>query len=209
MKHNLFFSMLAAALMGGQVFAEPTVYKVSDYSEGSIISIGNNDAKLDVDAQKTLARVVAPSVSQCLTLDYQGEFVLKASGQISMPLKGMGVLNITSTVDTVKTSWEDAFSEDGGGSITLSSGNIYSSHGSVQFFGQDKDNTVKLGNSEVKFMGVVDALSALDMNQVGVVWGSNDITLVGKIGSSPTPEPTTGSLSLLALAGLCARRRRK
>ena len=28
-------------------------------------------------------------------------------------------------------------------------------------------------------------------------------------GGSPTPEPTTGSLSLLALAGLCARRRRK
>ena len=48
------------------------------------------------------------------------------------------------------------------------------------------------------------------MNQVGVVWSGKDITLVGKIGTepSPVPEPTTGTLSLLALAGLCARRRK-
>ncbi len=56
-------------------------------------------------------------------------------------------------------------------------------------------------------MGVVADLSALDMNQVGIVWGNKDMLLVGKVVKG-VPEPTTGTLSLLALAGLCIRRRK-
>lgn len=41
--------------------------------------------------------------------------------------------------------------------------------------------------------------------QLGGSMQINNITLA----VSPTPEPTTATLSLLALAGLCARRRRK
>ena len=39
--------------------------------------------------------------------------------------------------------------------------------------------------------------------------GSNGKSVLGGISYEVTPEPTTATLSLLALAGLCARRRRK
>ena len=206
MKHTLFLTMMAAALLGGQVFAK--TYSVhDDWSDEGLVSISGMEATtIRVDAQKTFRAIAANPPS--LTLDYQGEFVLNASIYINMP--GDGVLNITSTLDAMKTMWENAFSVEGGGSITLcSSKTIQETNRSVQFFSTDANNTVQLGESEVKFMGIVDALSDLAMNQVGVVWGDRDMLLVGKIGSSPVPEPTTGSLSLLALAGLCARRRRK
>ena len=199
--------MMAAALLGGQVFAEPVFYWVHDYQDGNDCIIQADEATLVVDVQKNLRKVDAFTINR-LTLDYQGEFVLTSSGVIDTP--DSGVLNITSSVSSVATAWENAFSVEGGGSITLCHAKIQidESYGPVQFFGTGANNTVKLGNTEVKFMGVVDALSDLDMNQVGVVWGEEDMRLVGKVEKS-VPEPTTGTLSLLALAGLCARRRRK
>lgn len=205
MRQTLFLTALAAALLGGQVFA--TTYSVRDnWSDGQNVLIMDTEATIRVDAQKTLVAIVAQAES--LTLDYQGEFVLTASYAIDTP--GKGVLNITSTVDAVKTKWENAFSVEGGGSITLchTERSIGDQYDTVQFFGTAADSAVQLGNSEVLYKGVVNALSDLAMNQVGVVWGEKEITLVGKVQKS-VPEPTTGSLSLLALAGLCARRRRK
>ena len=208
MKNTLFLTMLAAALMSGQVFAETAVYSVDkDWNDVEPVYISDTEATVLVDTQKNLVILQAP-LSNCLTLDYQGDFVLTATMFIQLPVSG--VLNITSTVDAVKTKWEDAFSVAEGGSITLCHAEMWveePTSGPVQFFGTDENNTVKLGNTEVKFMGIVDALSDLAMNQVGVVWTDNDISLVGKVQKS-VPEPTTGTLSLLALAGLCIRRRK-
>ena len=208
MKHSLFLTMMAAALLGGQVFAESRIFKVSDYENQGEMVLDAEESKVVVDTQKTLLGV-SGFYPDILTLDYQGDFVLTASEYLDTPDRG--VLNITTTVPAVATTWEDAFSVEGGGSITLCAGSIDSTFGPVQFFGTAVDSTVQLGNSDVKFIGKVDALSDLAMNQVGVVLGETEITLVGKIGTepSPVPEPTTGSLSLLALAGLCARRRRR
>lgn len=204
MKNTLILTMMAAALLGGQVFADPVVYSVDkDWSDGQLVIITDREATLRVDAQKTF-RVIA-SNSDCLTLDYQGEFVLTASMYINTP--GEGVLNLTTTVDSVAAKWEETFSVAEGGSITLCSAGEVNKSGSVQFFGKEADNTVKLGNTEVMFVGEVDSKDALAMNQVGVVWGADDVKLVGKVQKS-VPEPTTGTLSLLALAGLCARRRK-
>ena len=208
MKNTLYLSILAAALLGGQAFAEPVVYSVDkDWSVGQTVEIKDMEATVLVDAQKALLAFTSPTPDY-LTLDFRGEYVLNATLFMSMP--NQNVLNITSTVDSVESAWEETFSVDGGGSITLCSAgmSLASQHGPVQFFGTDADNTVQLGDSEVLFKGVVDALSDLEMNEVGLVWGSKDITLVGKVGASPTPEPTTGTLSLLALAGLCIRRRK-
>ena len=206
MKHTLFLTMLAAALLGGQVFAKSYSVK-DDWSDGQRVEINDAEATVLVDAQKTLSGISAAH-PESLTLDYQGDFVLTASNRIDTP--DDGVLNITTTKPSVATAWENTFSVDGGGSITLCSAdtNILGDYGPVQFLGTAADNTVQLGNTEVKFIGLVDALSDLAMNQVGIVWGYNDISLVGKVQKS-VPEPTTGTLSLLALAGLCARRRRK
>ena len=207
MKHTLFLTtMLAAALLGGQVFAEPVVYSVyKHWSYGQKVDISGTEATVLVDAQKTLYSFDA-FYAQSLTLDYQGDFVLTMTDRIDTPYNG--VLNITTTKPSVATDWEEAFSADGGGSITLcSAGLILMIHGPVQFFGTDADNTVQLGNTEVKFMGKVASKDALAMNQVGIMWDHSDISLVGKVVKG-VPEPTTGSLSLLALAGLCARRRK-
>ncbi len=206
MKHNLFLTMLAAALLGGQVFAE-TVYKVSDYYEGDRLDVPEQEATVIVDAQITLA-IFRAGGSQCLTLDFRGDFVLTTMHTLDTP--DSGVLNITSTVDAVITKWEDTFSVEGGGSITLchSGIEIDSDYGSFQLFGQEAGSTVQLGNTDVKFVGLVDAFSALDMNQVGVVCNYDNICLVGKVQKS-VPEPTTGSLGLFALVGLCMRKRRK
>ena len=208
MKHTLFLTMLATALLGGQVFADPVVYKVSDYKDGRDCNIDDSEATLVVDAQRTFDCMDACG-SNCLTLDYQGEFVLTARNVIDTP--DDGVLNITSSVPSFASAWEETFSVEGGGSITLCSAQtIQETHGPVQFFSTDANNTVKLGDSEVLFKGLVASKDALAMNQVGLVWSGNEIALVGKLEApAPVPEPTTGSLSLLALAGLCARRRRK
>ena len=202
MKHTLFLTMMAAALLGGQVFADPVVFKVSE-SSGTLNTTAP-EAMIIVDAQKPFTMITLRALN-CLTLDYQGDFVLTANMYIDAPYKG--VLNITSTVDSVAAKWEETFSVAEGGSITLCSAEEVNKSGSVQFFGTDANNTVKLGNTEVMFKGVVADLAALDMNQVGVVWGAHDVKLVGKLEKS-VPEPATGTLSLLALAGLCARRRK-
>lgn len=47
------------------------------------------------------------------------------------------------------------------------------------------------------------------VTQTGFYTGIGNVALTGSIENPPVPEPTTGSLSLLALAGLCARRRKK
>ena len=202
----MFLTMLAAALLGGQVFAKSYSVK-DDWSDGKTVDIYDTEATVLVDAQKTLTYIDACG-SQSLTLDYKGDFVLTTSSYIDTPDRG--VLNITTTVDSVASAWEETFSVDGGGSITLCSGYQSGGRGPVQFLGVDVNNTVQLGGSEVLFKGVVASKDALQTNEVGLVWGTYDMTLVGKVGSpTPVPEPTTGTLSLLALAGLCARRRRK
>ena len=204
MKHTLFLTtMLAAALLGGQVFADPVVFKVSE-SSGTLNTTAP-EAMIIVDAQKPFTMITLRALN-CLTLDYQGEFVLTANMYIDAPYKG--VLNITSSVPSLASAWEETFSVAEGGSITLCSAGEVNKSGSVQFFGKEADNTVKLGNTEVMFVGEVDSKDDLAMNQVGVVWGEHDVKLVGKLVKG-VPEPATGSLSLLALAGLCARRRRK
>ncbi|MDO5450625.1 MAG: hypothetical protein Q4F30_07030 [Akkermansia sp.] len=70
--------------------------------------------------------------------------------------------------------------------------------------------------------GFVASKDDVKVGQVGILLDGFDtidasvmltgLTLVANVSSieaPPTPEPTTGTLSLLAQAGLCARRRRK
>lgn len=198
----------AAAIVGSQASAYDHVYTLSLMNDNDYIN-ADGEVLVNINAQRTLYQV-ATFAANILTLDFQGSYILKASDAIDTP--DYGILNITSTVDAVKTKWEETFSVEGGGSITLCSAGgmgLADDYDRFQFFGTAEQGTVKLGNTDVKFMGEVkNGLSDLAMNQVGVVWGAKEITLVGKVEKS-VPEPATGSLSLLALAGLCARRRRK
>ena len=59
-----------------------------------------------------------------------------------------------------------------------------------------------LGYSNI---GTITSLDALHAGEYGLLYADNKVKLVGKV----IPEPTTATLSLLALCGLAARRRRK
>ena len=59
-----------------------------------------------------------------------------------------------------------------------------------------------LGYSNI---GTITSLDALHAGEYGLLYADNKVKLVGKV----IPEPTTATLSLLALAGLAARRRRR
>ncbi len=52
--------------------------------------------------------------------------------------------------------------------------------------------------------GVIHDVADLQEGQSALLWADNKVTLVARL----VPEPTTATLSLLALAGLAARRRR-
>ena len=54
-------------------------------------------------------------------------------------------------------------------------------------------------------VGVITSLDKLEAGQYGLLYANKKVSLVAKT----IPEPTTATLSLLALAGLAARRRRR
>ena len=69
--------------------------------------------------------------------------------------------------------------------------------------------TVVLGGVQFTYVGPQADDYTFQEGEIGFTGyyaGSHALNLVAN--GTPTPEPTTGSLSLLALAGLCARRRK-
>lgn len=199
----------AAALVGTQASADyDKVYTLSQMDFPSIDvhpAEGALNVLVNVDATRELSSI---TVSECagLTLDFQGDYVLTCKYMMDAPYRG--ITNIMTSAHDVEALWKERFSVEGGGSNTLCTAErVGTEHGSLRLFGAKAGSTVSLDGTEVVYKGVVADLSALDMNQVGVVWTDNDISLVGKVVKG-VPEPTTGTLSLLALAGLCIRRRK-
>lgn len=192
----------AAALVGSLASADQEIF-LSQKSDGDDIRVSSGNVLVNIDAQPTLSYIRLEAVSS-LTLDFRGEYILAISTYFDEP--DDGVINITSTVPSVVALWKDEFSVEGGGSITLcTAGSIFCGYApdKLQFLGAGVDGHISLGGTDVVFKGAVDDLESLSNNQIGFVWESNDITLVGKIDAAPVPEPATGTLSLLALAGLC------
>ena len=206
MKRTLMITILAAALLGGQIFAaESRTYNLSEYSNGSKILHHEFPGTIVVNAQIEMKMI---SYSGSLTLEYRDDFFLNASEYLDF--LSMTSCNITASEETA-SHWEALFSNSQNATIKLAHAEdeiMLSEEAQYLFFGQNKGDKVKLGNAEVVFKGVVPDLSHLQANEVGLLISSNDLKLAGVINQS-VPEPTTGFLSLLALAGLCSRRRKK
>lgn len=129
-----------------------------------------------------------------------------------------GGVNITSS--GAAQSWLDALIA--GEQITLFKNvtpgdgfNITSS--GLRFNGVEKDGQVTLAGTELTFKGYKSNPNTLSLgdNEIAIVRmvennKTTGYTLAGgNITSATTPEPATATLSLLALAGLASRRRRK
>ena len=105
-----------------------------------------------------------------------------------------------------------------GGTVnrTLLAGNGNS--GIWNFGDRAKDNkelTLVGLDSSYEYVGQISDASTLSEGQYGILWSDGDADSVSFVvkGITPSetpniPEPATATLSLLALAGLCARRRR-
>ena len=89
-------------------------------------------------------------------------------------------------------------------------GGISPSDTTLKLNGAVAGGTVVLGGVQFTYVGPQADGYTFQEGEIGFTGyyhGSHALNLV--VGGKPTPEPTTGTLSLLALAGLCARRRRK
>lgn len=225
MKKTL-FAMLAFALcstaLGGEYYASD--YK-NDYFGQSydrdepgysayedILFIVNEHVNLDELDLYTVESV---------HFDFRGESSLSAN------CTDVGVNPIVVTGDTdAKIYWRESLTSPEGNvkTLTLISGttSFIDAFGAT-FEELSQSGSLTLGDAKVEYLGysiVADEEAAINLitgdNQVALVsiGGSlqyegtpGQLALVGKI--SLVPEPTTATLSLLALAGLAARRRRK
>ena len=104
-----------------------------------------------------------------------------------------------------------------GGELTLSNLNLtgLTKNDTLTFtIDGDSDHTVALAGSTAGTWSGVDTFDTTNWGNVGgggyTNVGTNAAPLVSlNVTTAPIPEPTTATLSLLALAGLAARRRRK
>lgn len=213
---TLIATLIAAAALVGTQASAISEYTLSQMEDGDHIGVRPDEGPLivevNVDAARELESIIVPQC-EALYLDFQGDYVLTSEFDIVAPHEG--ITEITTTAPDVEALWKNQFSVDGGGSITLCTAGmeVDKHHGPLLLFGWKAGSTVFLDGTKVVYKGAVDGLELLQQNEVGIVWGKNDIKLVGKIAAEPgptppVPEPTTGSLSLLALAGLCIRRRK-
>lgn len=116
----------------------------------------------------------------------------QVSGNVSLgSLTGLTDVTVSLAGADSQTAWVD---------VTASSGSY--ALGSMTVSGNATDG-YKYGATIVKVTG------ELTGDTVSMSIGGGSKSMVSSVAYSVTPEPTTATLSLLALAGLCARRRRK
>ena len=232
MKKTL-FAMAALALCGTAVAG---TYNVSGYEGSGFYAFEPYEygeaVVLNVDQTVDVSTFDVAEVGS-LTLNFNGASEILASALLNMDLTSSAPLSITGDPDA-HNYWVSALTSATGElkSVTLASTTgEFESFGyapifegaSVEDFG-DEPVSVTLGGTAVDYVGyfvIPSSMSGLldsliGDNEIALVSygdqsdGSGQLALVGKITGSPaTPEPATATLSLMALAGLCARRRRK
>lgn len=213
MKKTLFLSLLAAALMGVQAFAAE--YKITDY-EGSDLTLNAGD---------TLIIDTGYAYLDSLTTNGSCTLSFVCGSYFDMPSADLSdsAIDITITPN-VATTWLDSFNDEErgeGGSVYVlhTESSITLTNTTFTFEGAGVGGTFTLtcetGIVGGTFVGRVNKVEDLKDGQVGWIYeeirgDEGTVLLAGRNLSAPTtPEPATATLSLLALAGLASRRRRK
>ena len=231
MKHSLFLTILAAALLGSGVANAATTRYAKDYKVGAItLGSAKSYDKLVVDVP--------------LTMTGGGTFIDLYDGATLAFSKENGAESICriftseANVDENKTVFFNnagdvynfTFDADAQAVVAASAGtpitlieDLNKDCGGFNFYydgppsmttlklnGAVAGGTVVLGGVSFTYVGPKADDYVFQTGEIGFTGyeeGSHALNLV--VGGGSVPEPTTGTLSLLALAGLCARRRRK
>ena len=233
MRQTLYLTtMFAAALLGsGVANAAGTLYASRDYTEGAKIVLGSNKTydKLVVDVPLTLT---GPNSYLDLyngaTLAFSKVNGAEAICSIFTPADRdwsrtvyfnsvRDVYNITfdagaqtvvaASAGTPITLIQDLSTKSTGFNFY---GDATPSNTTLTLNGVESGNPVVLNGVQFTYVGPQEDTYTFQEGEIGFTGyytGSHNLSLVAN--GKPTPEPTTGTLSLLALAGLCARRRRK
>lgn len=225
MKHTLFLTMMAAVLLGsGVANAAETLYP-KDYAGGAIVLGSTEDYdKLVVDTPLTLT-----SAYGCLDL-YNGATIQFQKGQAAEAICGISTSaklyegfnsvyfkNLADVYISFDAGAQTVVAASAGKAITLIQDLAMASKGfsvaptaTLTLNGVGYNQTVEMGGVQFTYVGPQEDTYTFKAGEIGFTGyyaGSHALNLV--VGGGSVPEPTTGSLSLLALAGLCARRRRK
>lgn len=216
MKKTL-FAVAALALCGTALALE---YSTSDFIDGDIFyQYFDYETILNVDETVAFKNFTNDIISYT-TLNFVGENTFSATEVFTIASKNISIMGDP----TAATYWESELlkATDTPSIITLASAPNTSGDGITlgtdTFMGASKNESLTLGNTELTYVGCYDGIAAAKYavgdngNKVAVArvgYGADKgLYLVGKA-TAPVPEPATATLSLLALAGLCARRRRK
>ncbi|MCQ2364823.1 MAG: PEP-CTERM sorting domain-containing protein [Akkermansia sp.] len=222
MKKTL-FAMAALALCGTAFAGE---YYLSDYEGSGFFAFepyGEGEAVV-VNVNHTVdVSYFDTQDASSVTLNFVGANTSFSAEELYMP-------NLVSVMgdDAAKASWgETLLSSTGVGdckSILLATApDLW-----LPFPGEGVDPTLEgksvgdlitLGNAEVTYLGYFNSSSEADVaienygawysDAVALVGDSTKLYLYGLATTAATPEPATATLSLLALAGMVTRRRRK
>lgn len=208
MKKSIIAAIVLMVAMTGQTYA--TTYNTSDYV-GKSLTLHQTGDVIVVDSSEKINNIYA---SSCVfTLVFDDTYVLSVKNDSEF--EGC-TLNITSTASAAQ-HWIDSFAQDGGGMVTLAPKFNQLGPGPVSIEGIAVGNTVTLvGTSQKASFTYVGRKTGLDEIQEGeIAWlnkyNTTSLNLIAKLNGAPipVPEPTTGTLGLLALSALAARRRRK
>ena len=225
MKHTLFLTtMLAAALLdSGVANAAGTLYP-KDYTDGDIslgffglydtlvvdtpLTLTGDSGFLDLSNGATIQfqkKQAAEEICSIFTSAERGKFTT-----VYFSLDD-DVYNITfdagaQTVVAASAGKPITLIQD----LNMESAGFYLADSTIlKLNGAVAGQTVNMNGVQFKYIGPQSDTYTFKEGEIGFKGyyeGSHNLSLV--VGGS-VPEPTTGSLSLLALAGLCARRRRK
>ena len=232
MKHTLFLTVLAAALLGSGVANAAGTRKASDYTSGSIsLSSTSSYDTLVVDTPLTLTNTNGYLVLRDgATFVFQKKQAAEEICSILTSATRTGTNVNTVLFGNSRSVFNFTFDDGAQAVVAASAGkpitliedlstdnkgfafanNAGPSDTTLTLNGVESGNPVVLNGVQFTYVGPKADDYVFQTGEIGFTGyeeGSHALNLV--VGGGSVPEPTTGSLSLLALAGLCARRRRK
>ena len=231
MRQTLYLTtILAAALLGSGVANATGTLKASEHTGGRIILAPYSDYDtLVVDTPLTLTVENASlNLFGGATIEFQKKQAAEEICSIFTPAD-MGSKSKTVLFNGANSVYNFTFDDGAQAVVAASAGkpitlieDLNKDCGGFSFYfitpaqttltlnGAGYGETVSMGGVEFTYVGPKDSDYAFKAGEIGFTGyeeRSHALKLVAN--GKPTPEPTTGTLSLLALAGLCARRRRK